>query len=75
MGKVRAKFVVEKISKTRHGGHEIQLVPVTGDTEENKTFWKWTPAGKIEFYCINDEAVKQFEVGKEYYIDFTPAEK
>jgi hypothetical protein len=71
---VRAKFVVDSISKTRYGHHSIKLSPVSGGSEENKTFWKYTPSGNIEFQCVNDDAVNQFEVGKEYYVDFTPAE-
>jgi hypothetical protein len=72
---VRAKFVVDSIAKTRQGGHHITMSPVCSDTPENKTFWKWTPSGRIEFQCINEAAVNQFEVGKEYYVDFTEAVK
>lgn len=71
---VRAKFIVDKVSKTRFDHHEIELSPVTSGSEENKNFFKWTPFGKIVLGCINTDAVNQFEVGKEYYIDFTPAE-
>jgi hypothetical protein len=71
---VRAKFVVDMISKTRYGSHEIVMSPVTATTEENKSFWQYTPSGSIKFNCVNTNAVEQFEVGKEYYIDFTPAE-
>lgn len=74
---VRAKFLcIEKgeaglqpCQKTA----KITLTPVTGTTEENKSFWKYTPSGKIELQVVNPEAADQFEVGKEYYIDFTPA--
>ena len=71
---VRTKFVVDSVAKTRYGSHTINMSPVCGDSEENKTFWKWTPSGRIEFQCINDAAVEQFEVGKEYYVDFTVVE-
>lgn len=70
---VRCKFVVDSISKTRFSHHTIEMSPVSSGSEENKNFWKWTPGGKISFNSINDEAVKQFEVGKEYYVDFTDA--
>jgi hypothetical protein len=72
---VRAKFVVDRISKTRYGTHEIAMSPVTGGSEENKTFWQYTPSGSISFSCINTAAVEQFEVGKEYYVDFNPAQE
>jgi hypothetical protein len=71
---VRAKFVVDSIAKTRHGSHTIRMSPVCGGSEENKTFWQYTPSGNIEFQCVNDGAVNQFEVGKEYYVDFKLAE-
>lgn len=72
---VRAKFCVT--SKTEHEGstptHAISLVPVTSGSEENKQFWKYTPTGKIEMQTLNAEAAEAFEVGKEYYVTFTPA--
>ena len=71
---VRSKFIVNRVSKTRFGHHEIALSPVTSGSEENKKFWAWTPTGSITIGTINDEAVKQFEAGKEYYVDFAPAE-
>jgi hypothetical protein len=51
----------------------ISLTPVSSGSEENKKFWKYTPSGKIELSTINQDAADQFEVGKEYYVDFTPA--
>jgi len=45
---------------------------VTADSPENKTFWQWTPSGKILLGCTNPEAAEAFEFGREYYIDFTP---
>lgn len=70
---VRAKFIVDNISKSRFGFHSIVLTPVSNGSEENKAFWAATPGGKIEFNCINDNAINQFEVGKEFYVDFTLA--
>lgn len=54
---------------------KIVLNPVMGNNEENKQFFKWTPSGNITLSVVNPAAAAQFEVGKEYYIDFTPAEK
>lgn len=54
--------------------HTLHFAPVTGEgAPENKEFWKWTPSGEFRFSTINHEAAKQFEFGKEYYVDFTPA--
>lgn len=70
---VRAKFkVTEKVITEQ--GDKITLQPVIGGSHENEQFFKWTPYGKIEMGTINPEASKQFEVGKEYYIDFTKVE-
>lgn len=65
---VRAKFFVTKVD-----GGTVWLSPVTGGSEENKSFYKWTPSGQIILSTINDEAVKQFVVGQEMYVDFTDA--
>lgn len=71
---VRAKFKVT--SKTlAESGISIVLAPVTHGSMENQAFFNYTPWGKMELGTINEEAAKQFEVGKEYYLDFTPAGK
>ncbi len=70
---VRAKFKVESVLQTQNG-HSVQLQPVTTGSEENKTFYKYTPGGKIELSTVNVAAAEQFVPGKEFYVDFTPAE-
>ena len=77
---VRAKFKVDAVTRSLQSSttesQTIHLSPVTGystDSEENKAFWKYTPNGKIELTCINKAAGDAFELGKEYYVDFTPA--
>lgn len=42
--------------------------------EEMKSFWKYTPAGSLEFNSINKAAVESFEPGKLYRITIEPAE-
>lgn len=77
---VRAKFKVDSILHSKYGDEglkTINLSPVYGgsvSSHENAQFWKWTPIGKIELGTINEAAAEQFEIGKEYYIDFTKAE-
>lgn len=79
---VRAKFKVESYSTRlyqRSSGTDelrtINLTPVGSDNSpENKEFWMWTPVGKIELGTINPGAWAQFELGKEFYVDFTPAD-
>lgn len=81
---VRAKFKVIAITKREHYHRnpngttrtidDVELQPVTGGSEENKRFFESSPSGSIKLGCLNPEASKQFEIGREYYIDFTLAE-
>ena len=75
MSKVRAKF--ECVGIEDQPGSEQKVVrfsPVTGDSEENKSFSKYTPAGNLELtISYETEASNSFEQGKEYYVDITPA--
>jgi hypothetical protein len=43
------------------------------DSPENKEFFKNTPIVSIQLGRVNTAAYAQFEVGEEYYLDFTPA--
>jgi len=71
--KVRAKFYVDRVEPTTEGG-EVVLYPVVGGSAENDSFYKYTPAGSIHLSTINESAIEQFEVGGQYYVDFTPVE-
>lgn len=69
---IRAKFNVSEITKYGNGGGtKVTLLAVINNSEENKSFWKYTPSGKIEMYIDNPNA--EFQFG-EYYIDFTKSE-
>jgi hypothetical protein len=67
---VRAKFHCGYKSKD---GQYVGLSPVYTGSEENKKFFEATPGGEIRLWIGNTEAAKQFEVGKQYYVDFTEA--
>lgn len=77
---VRAKFrCIEKSQKGNNYGAPgpieggfLRLAAVQG--EENKTWTKWTPSGTLDLHITNPDALTQFEVGKDYFLDFTPAE-
>ena len=59
-------------------GRTIKMSPVYGNNDpkhENTKFWEATPGGSLELNVINASAAEIFEVGKEYYLDLTPAEK
>jgi hypothetical protein len=74
--KVRAKFVCNGIQNFPENEQKtVSFTPVISGSEENKSFAKYTPAGNA-MLCISDEteASNFFEEGKEYYLDFTPAE-
>jgi len=79
---VRAKFKVQRIERASWGpGKEIQnitLAPVygNGDPEhENTQFYAATPSGQIVLGTVNAEAAKAFDIDKEFYVDFTPADQ
>jgi hypothetical protein len=70
---VRAKFKVDETAKNTWA-ERVTLTPVVSGSPENEAFFKTTPSGKIEMQIKNPEAMKQFEPGKEFYVDFTPVE-
>jgi hypothetical protein len=41
---------------------------------ENRKFWQASPNGQLTLGVVNPEASSQFELNKEYYLDFSPAE-
>lgn len=74
---VRAKFRVDSI--TRHAWNkdagEVKLSPVCDDgIEENRRFHRYTPSGALSMTIDNPPALAVFELGKEFYVDFSPAE-
>lgn len=72
---VRCKFKVDSVTPADADGSvsRVQLYPVYSGSPENESFFKYTPSGSIGIGTINAEAAKQFEVGKEFYVDFIPA--
>lgn len=66
---VRAKFRCDSIKTTTYG-REFEFNPVIGGSPENEEFFKTTPGGKLTLNVKNDGV--NFELGKEYYLDFTP---
>lgn len=73
---VRAKFRVNNI-RIDHNGmpNGFQMHPVYSGSEENQQFFAATPAGSIDMWITNPEVAAQFQVGQEFYVDFTPAEQ
>lgn len=72
---VRAKFkCMNKYENPHSEGQIIILEPVISGSPENESFYKYTPWGEIKLGTINEKAAEQFEVGKEYYVDFIAVE-
>lgn len=70
-GDFKAKLNVAEITKFCNGaGGKIIMFPVTGDSEENKTFSQYTPSGKVELMITNEQLLKELTVG-EYVVTFT----
>lgn len=76
---VRAKFRVESkidnIIDQSKEGKKITMRPVydSNPESENGKFFKLTPGGVVELSTVNEEAAAQFEVGDEFFVDFTKA--
>lgn len=72
---VQAKFKVTEIIQ-REGADPNQDPPVVVilSPVKGEPFGKYTPSGSINMTITNKAASDQFEVGKEYLVEFKPAE-
>lgn len=70
---IRCKFRLDSITHTAQYGANVKFSPVTGGSEENKKFFKYTPGGTLEFNTVNEEAIAGLKLGGEYYLDIVPA--
>lgn len=82
---VRAKFYVVDKRNSEYNGNPSSNITLYGvftsqdgrdgnATEENLIFGKYTPGADIHLTIVNPDAAAQFDIGKEYYVDFTLAE-
>lgn len=78
---IKAKVSVYSVEDQTSGGdapekyaETVRMMPVTSDSEENKTFSDATPSGSIMLAITNKAAWGFFVEGKKYYVDFTPAD-
>lgn len=69
---LRAKMRCDSIEP----GEYVRLSAVysSDPDSENYSWSQATPSGQLNMYITNPEAQGKFEVGKEYYIDISPAE-
>lgn len=75
MQTTRAKFKCTEIAK-REGypkgvTYAAKMQAVTSGSPENESFFAATPWGTLELSTVRED---HFEVGKSYYVDFSPAE-
>lgn len=83
---VKAKFKVNSIESTigtirnsETGVFEsgelktIKMSPTydSNPESENGKFWSASPGGQLSLNCVNPQASEYFELGQEYYLDFT----
>lgn len=71
---VRAKFKVNSIYPVSQNSLTVLLSPVYGGSPENEKFWMYTPGGHLQMNIDNPHAARHFVQGKEFYLDFIPAE-
>jgi len=70
---IKAKFVCNVVHDFGHN-KTVELFPVTSGSEENKSFNKYTPGGKLELSITEETpAYNFFQPGKEYLMDITEA--
>jgi len=78
---VRAKFRVQEVTLCNCWsggktviGKRIWMTPVSGQEGENKAFGDATPNGDIKMTIVLEDASSQFEINKDYYVDFSLAD-
>ena len=75
MKKVRAKVICVASQEMYKEQKLVEFQAVVDGSKENESFAKYTPNLVLQSAVSDEtEAADAFEVNKEYYIDFTPAE-
>jgi len=70
---VRAKVTCNGIKDNAVTFHTVYEGDVAKADTENARFTTATPWGEIKLGINNPAALEQFEAGKSYYVDFSPA--
>ncbi len=69
---LRAKFKVDElIGNEEMTEFTVKMSAVTGGSDENMDFNKYTPSGYYEMYVDNPKAKDFFIEGEEYYFDIS----
>lgn len=78
---VRAKFKVFNIERSKDADPagvwaKVEMQAAYNDGDPSNASWsKWTPSAQCTMFITNPSAVDAFEVGKFYFVDFTPVEQ
>jgi hypothetical protein len=74
MTTIRAKFRVLRIDVQNEGDKLVIAEAVMDGSEENNSFAKYTPSGRLEMTISVDTAASRFFAQwMEFYLDFTDA--
>lgn len=70
---IRAKLRLVEVARFSGGGGRVKFQAEYSHphTEEDKAFWNATPSGSIELQ-VKEAVIDRFELGQQYYVDFTP---
>lgn len=66
---VRAKFYVVETTQFANGDSKVRMLPVTGGSDENKSFSKYTPSGEFWMQVTVPETAALYKPGDEILID------
>ena len=72
MMNVKAKFKLRSKLHSDTTAHLTFDAVITG-SPENESFFRNTPSGYINLSTVNIAAADAFDVDKEYYVTFSPA--
>lgn len=78
---MRAKMKITSVTRLEYGAEQVCMVAVYREggygedgLDEDNTFAKFTPSGKLELTITNPALYGKLNPGEKYYIDFTKAE-
>lgn len=72
MNDVICKFKCEEVKLVESGGNVV-MKPVISGSEENRTFFSFTPYGEFNVGLVNANTVTYFVPGNEYYVSIRKA--
>jgi len=72
--RILAKMRCYFSGRDEYGQEKVELYPVYGDSEENKTWCKATPAGQLQLIISNPEAQGKIVSGHDYIVTIEETE-